>query len=249
MRYVESGEMADVSDAVHRLCRADIAPRLDSHLFTMPNIFRMKYAYTEAVDDALRLHEASLRLIYERASKLNGQSVAKGIANKLVDSDSWNQFCYVFELIDVDLAERDATLAFVWSRMRVKDEQSELGRIKLTHLAFEDFLEALCRVSVCKAWPYPEEIEAAGAGNAGAYMLQLKGEEPDKHAEILATRAVPWGHRPLQPIARCVEMMCELLVVTCKQRVGGGTSNGVAGAKLSLSEKDVAAFMKLPKIA
>ena len=49
--------------------------------------------------------------------------------------------CRLFELIDVDLTVSDAKLAFVWARMRVVDEQTDRGNIKLTHLNFEDWLE------------------------------------------------------------------------------------------------------------
>lgn len=48
------------------------------------------------------------------------------------------QFLKIFELIDVDLTERDATLAFVWARMGYIDEQEHKSHIKMTHLSFED---------------------------------------------------------------------------------------------------------------
>ena len=145
----------------------------------------------------------------------------------------------MFELIDADLTERDATLAFVWSRMRVVDEQTDLGRIKVTHLTFEDFLEAICRCSVCKAWPTRAEIADAGTGNAGVHMLHLKSEDPDMYDALLATRSVPFGRAPSMAMATCVEMMCELLIVTCKQRRGG------SGLSLALTDKEVANFLPI----
>lgn len=44
MRYIESGELDDVSDAVHRLFRADLEPRLNPLIFVEPNVFRTEYA-------------------------------------------------------------------------------------------------------------------------------------------------------------------------------------------------------------
>ena len=77
-----------------------------------------------------------------------------------------------------DLNERDAQLCFVWARMRTIDEQHDKSRTKMTHLSFEDFLEALCRCSVCKAWPTREEMEAAESANAGVHLLNLQRDDP-----------------------------------------------------------------------
>ena len=43
--------------------------------------------------------------------------------------------------------------------MRCIDEESKRGENRLKHLAFEDFLEALCRCAVCKSWPTRDEID------------------------------------------------------------------------------------------
>ena len=142
MRYVSPGVVVDVSEAVHRMFSHDIDPQLDPKIFVEGNDFRRKYAYIEEVDVVLRKHEDSLRLIFERACRMRGQNAARGIANKLVSFECWRDVCRLFNLVDVDLTERDATLAFVWSRMRVVDEQADRGRIQLTHLSFEDFVRA-----------------------------------------------------------------------------------------------------------
>ena len=158
-----------------------------------------------------------------------------------MDETCWNDFCQEFELIGDDLSERDRTLAFVCSRMRVVDEQSDGGRIRLTYLSFQDFLEALCRCSVCKAWPTRAEIEAAETFNAGAHLLNMRGEDPPGYEKLQRERAAPWGVPPLQPVAVCVAMLCELLIVKCKCRRGAS----VLISSLSLTEKEVASFLKL----
>ena len=196
-----------------------------------------RWQYTQEVDEALRRHEKALRLIYDRACQLHGTTNAKEVANKLLDEGCWAHFCTLFGLVDKDLTDRDANRAFACSRMRVVDGESEMGRIKLTHLAFEDFLEALCRCSVCKAWPARFEIYDKGTGNAGEHLLRLKSEDPEAHAELLQKRAAGWGQSPLQPLAMCIEMLCELLIVTCKLRKGEGS--------LELSEGEVSDFMKI----
>jgi len=236
MRYVMPAILPDVSEAVHRMLSVDIEPHLDPLIFVEGNDFRDRHTYNEECDSVLRKHEASLRLIYERSCKLRGQSAAKGIANKLVDYDTWKDICRLFELVDVDLTERDATLAFVWSRMRVIDEQSSHGRIQLTYLSFEDFLEAICRCAACKAWPTRDEIEAAETGNAGVHMYNLRRDNPEEYAAWLHTRNIPWGHLPKQHMSLCVDNMCWHLVVMCQQGKHG---------EPTLSDKEVNAFMPL----
>ena len=192
---------------------------------------------------ALRKHEASLRLLFERNCKLRGTNLGKGIANKLVSFECWKDFCRLFELVDIDLTERDMTLAFVWSRMRVADEQSEMGRIKLTHLSFEDWLEALCRCALLKAWPTKDEVdkkraeeeEAAEAISVGQYGWELRGNDPVAYESLLSTKSVKWGGEPLQHISACIDHLCTLLIVTCQQGRGDGKA---------LTEKEVASFMK-----
>ena len=134
----------------------------------------------------------------------------------------------------VDLSERDVTLAFVMSRMRVVDEQSKVGRLKLTRLSFEDWLEALCRCSACKSWPTAEEVEAAGTITAGKHLHWLRSEDADVYDEMLKTRAVAWGEAPPQPISVCVDNLCSLLVLTCQGKAGDGTGE--------LSEKQARKF-------
>lgn len=84
MKYVKSGEVVDVSDALHRMFSRDIDPRMDPKVFCEPNEFRTAHTYTEPVDTVLRSFETSLRLLFDRACKLRGQSAAAGIRNKLV---------------------------------------------------------------------------------------------------------------------------------------------------------------------
>ena len=81
----------------------------------------------------------------------------------------------------------------------------------------------------------------------------MRRDAPEAYSELQQNRAVAWGGEPLQPIEACVEHLCSLLVVSCRQLgKGGGKTSIVAatsGASLdagrtpSLTEKEVAAFM------
>ena len=149
----------------------------------------------------------------------------------------------MFELIGVDVTDRDVTLAFVASRMRVIDEQKERARIMLTHLAFEDMLEALCRLACRKAFPTPEEIKALddeNVTNAGQYLLKIRDDAPEVYDAMMIKRSQPYGAQPLQPFHVCVEHLCTLLIVTCQ----AGTGNPAPDGK-HLTEKEVNSFMKI----
>ena len=236
MKYVQPEVLLDVSEAVHRMFIADIEPRLDAKVFAEPNDFRSSACYNEECDTVLRKYESSLRLVFERTCKLRGQSAAKGIANKLVNFETWKDFCRLYELVDVDVTDRDVTLAFVWSRMKVIDEQKDKSRVLLTHLSFEDWLEALCRLAVRKAFPTSADLAKGGEGGEtmGEYVRRLRVQ--DDYHELLKARCRPWGVAPPEPPHRCVEHLCSLLVATCQRGKGDG---------IEVTKKEALAFIKL----
>ena len=51
---------------------------------------------------------------------------------------------------DQAFQQREGVLCFVFSRLRVVDEESERGKRRLNSLSFEDFLEAVVRVATMK---------------------------------------------------------------------------------------------------
>lgn len=62
-----------------------------------------------------------------------------------MDYPEWLKLCKDLRLIDAEFTRKEATLAFVWSRLSVINEANPKSRIRLTHLTFEDFME----VCVC----------------------------------------------------------------------------------------------------
>ena len=171
-RYVLSKAEADVSDAVLRLLEHDVLPRVREaplcHYLVPPNAFR-PLIYVEAVDSVLRSHEASLRLIYEQLCALKPVTMEHGgLANKLVGYPDYMRFLRLVNLVNADISERDGELCFVWCRMRTINEQRPKDRIKMMHIHFVDFLEALCRLSQIKALPTDEELKGAGCAGRRA---------------------------------------------------------------------------------
>ena len=227
MRYVQPGLETDVSTALMRLLEQDIRPRADPACLTHPNAFR-KAVYVAAVDEVLRRHEPSLRLLFVGMCGLKPVTMENGgLANGLATFANWRELLRLLDMYGPDLVERDACLCFAWSKMVTVNEQSTKDRIKMTHMAFEDFLEALCRVACLKALPTDDEIRAADAaggsagGNAGTHLIRLQ-EAPAEYDAFLLQRRTPWGKMPADgkgkpvPIERCVEHLCELLIVTCQ---------------------------------
>ena len=233
MRYVLSGECADVSSAVARLFEDVLCPRADPKLFATADAYRAAHTYVEPVDVVLRRHEATLRLVYEQTCALYGSNNA--LARRMAGVYEWRTFLKLFGLLAADLTERDATLAFAACRMRVVDLERRNGLVRHTHLTFEDFLEALCRVAGLKALPTDEEVAAAGSGNAGTHLLRMASDSPPDYERLLNERATLWGSPPaLQPLARCVEHLCHMMIVHCQ-----GGLRRPPNAKMALTVREV----------
>lgn len=58
--------------------------------------------------------------------------------------------------------------------MRTIDEEDYASRAKLSHLAFEDYLEAICRIAGILALPTDDELVQQGHSNAGEHRLLMK---------------------------------------------------------------------------
>lgn len=255
MLYILSGRITDVSDAVYHMLVTDLVPNADPAYFTAPNVGRNHF-YTEPVDAVLRKHEASLRNLFDAACLLGGRSLAAGLANRLVAYPEWVELLRRLGLIQDDLTERDATLCFVWSRMRYVDEEHEPSRVKLTHLAFTDFLEAVCRVAGLLALPTDRECECAGVADAGAFLEKLGRDEPDELTRFRRGRAGEWGKPShaharrsapgYQSVARCVEHTVQLIIYNAQYHIG---RHGCADAdEEQLSAKEACLFLGVPDL-
>ena len=100
---------------------------------------------------------------------------------------------------------------------------AQRGAIKETHLPFEGFLEALCRVSVLKALPTDHEIDAAGASHAGTHLETMRKDDRAGYEKLMATRAQPFEEEEprLQPLHRCVAHLLEVLFYAIESTAKG----------------------------
>jgi len=222
-RYVLTKQLTSVAEALSTLLEQDIKPQLDPKLFFRPDDFRKRHCYTQDVDASLKGFEPSLRTVF-------GALDVKG--RDLISLDDWRGFCRGAELFAPDCTERDIMLCFSWSRMCVADETTERGHFKETCLPFEGFLEALCRMSVLKMTPTPEEIAEAGCKDAGAFLAEKRVSDEESYKRMLAERAPGWGAEPAQPVALCVTRLMEMIVHIVDLKTGG---TGVASQDLNLA--------------
>ena len=208
-RYVESGDMKDVSAALQRMIREDIEPRVST--VSMPvadsNDFRVKHCYKEPVDIVLRRHEASLRAIFDA---LAYQTAGK--IGSLLQFDKWCDLIKELNLLNTDVSGRDAAFCFTSARMCVANPYSVRGHMTSTGIPFEGFLEALVRLSCLKALPTDEEIAEAGQETAASFLSWLAQEDEMRLMKIIGERGTPFGAEPPQPPERCVDHLISIIV-------------------------------------
>ena len=194
MRFVLNGELADVSQAVHKLI-LDLRLQCQPAMCVEADVFRRRHCYTEDVTRLLGSRETSLRNIF--AGVASGGHI--GASAKLLSLEEWEEFIKALGFVGPDISERDMRFAFVWSRMCVIDERTERGFLRACCLPFEGFLEALCRVAVLKALPTDEEIEESGCKHAGEYFEWVREFDEEHYKNMLARRGSAWGDEPPTP--------------------------------------------------
>ena len=221
-RYVLTGraKLTDVSDALVKLfetmkAKCDPATRQDS------NEFRDKYCYTQATDSALRMYEPALRMLYERYAKGDGDVGKKQAeSNKLLSVVEWVQLARDLAIIDDDLSIDDARLIFLWSRMRVIDENALKSREKVENLSFWDFLEAIVRAALCKALPTDDQLEASGQADAFEFLMHLRETSREKYENFVKREDGEWWDTVRQPTENAVGHLLNLMVRTLNHRLG-----------------------------
>jgi len=174
-RYVQPGIFIDISDAVDELIGVVLQSKLGalddkSHL-SEPDHFRRGYCYSEPVCLVLKAHEALLHEIYDwiRAFECPlGVDPAKHLTLRV-----WMRATRALEVMNIDLSERDCLRCFSWSRTVVIDYKTLRGQYEATHLPFEGFMEALCRIAMQKALPTQAEMDEGGDRDAVAFIGRL----------------------------------------------------------------------------
>jgi hypothetical protein len=151
-------------------------------------------------------HKGSLHAIFEAYAASGDDGSAAGRVNaSYVSVAEFLDMMRDMRFIDNDFTTREATLAFVWSRMRVIDELKESTRKKVEQISFEDWLEVLVRVATMKEMPTDEEIAAEGLDDPGYWLLKLQAE--GRYETFAQTHSREWCDDLRQPLESCVEKL------------------------------------------
>lgn len=210
-KYVLSGELTDVSEAMHRLLAVDVQYHLGKLVTTDRNVFRRCFCYPEATCLVLKRYERQLHDIFEYIASF-GSGVTSATSGKVptITLKEWLGALKHLEIMDLDLSERDALRCFSWSRMAVEDDQSVKGNYKNTVLPFEGFMEGLCRIAAQKALPTEDEV--GGIKKVGEYMANMKTMTIDAYTALLMERRRPWASEPPDDFARAVDSVISLFL-------------------------------------
>lgn len=208
-----------------------------------------------SLNQVLRRHEASLRALYTEFSRGNElAATSKEVPSRktllayqsLLGIEEWMLLLRCTRLLDGDrCTAHHGTLAFVWSRMCVVGSENEDDvRTRTVHLQFEDFLEAIVRLSTMTGWPTDAEIDRAGYTDAGELLLSLQ-PFPAVYERFVAEHAAAWDEEPRQPIERCVDHLISWVIRVVEGAVYGVSGCVFGGEDMRLTEKEVAAFRRL----
>ena len=210
--------------------------------------------FSRSLDQVLRRHEASLRALYTEFSRGNElAATSKEVPSRktllayqsLLGLEEWMRFLRYTRLLDGDrCTARHGTLAFVWSRMCVVGSENEDDvHTRTVHLQFEDFLEAIVRLSTMTGWPTDAEIDRAGYTDAGELLLSLQ-PFPAVYERFVAAHAAAWDEEPRQPIERCVDHLISWVIRVVEGALYGVSGCVFGGEDMRLTEKEVAAFRR-----
>jgi len=175
------------------------------------NNFKHESCYNFWVTTELDRYGGSLRALFDAyAASGDDGSAAGGSHATVMSFAEWLDMNRDFGLIDGDFTAREATLAFVWSRMRVINELKEATRKKVESLSFEDFLEAIVRTATMKEMPLDEEISAEGVDCPGLWLLKLRSE--GRYETFSRTHSREWNDPPRQNLEKCVDKLVRMML-------------------------------------
>jgi hypothetical protein len=206
-KYIESGQINDVPTAVRKLMAEHFAPNKGegscNALIEDASKFRKAHVYQEDTDNVLREHIGFLRKVFKGYTRDSDRGmIVKEFITMLRDMDFLNS----------DFTQREAKLAFVWSKVRVIDEVQNRSKIML--MSFLDFLECMLRLAQLKNMPAEEDLQKMASMRllkTPTYLSYLKASVGSKANKLLHRPSNEWGAPHTRPLADklriCVEMM------------------------------------------
>ncbi|KAL3920313.1 MAG: hypothetical protein SGPRY_005296 [Prymnesium sp.] len=210
-------------NALERLLEQNVLPGMSAAALQNSNDFRRENCYVPAVDAELRAQEINLRAIFAAYTSKSSTPNTSSQIPRLMDYAQFLEFLSTIRFFSNDLSVREATLIFVWSRMRVIPQEDDMSEIRNSQMTFFDFLEAMVRVSMCKSLPLEERFEDLPSVDVHAFMVNVQVRSflflttaRGDWDKFVATHSVKPGIPPLQPVQRCLKLMMSLIVSTIR---------------------------------
>ena len=214
-----------VAEALRKFITHDMMTRVDRRSLADTNLFRENMCYVEDVDVVLKQWDPSLRAIFNAYAYGDG-TMDDIFSTEMMSYEEWCNFVLDMELYDaIDFTSREASLTFVWARLREIDERPTKAKSRMMQLSFEEFLEALIRVASLKVIPLDDEVEEAGCEDAGELMSHLLDQPKAERDARLQAHLCDWDDPLVQPIFHLLEGLIQYLV----RVVSGGEKRVTAG--------------------
>ena len=235
-KFVHGGVEPTASEALDKLI-ARVCAKVPLKFLAPANVFRAKFAYTAEVNEVLKRHETSLRNLFTGLASVS-KSDTSG-QTTMMDLRAWLLSLQILGITGPDVAERDASLCYIWSRMVVIDTSTAKGVKREIMLPWEGWLEALCRLSVLKALPTEDEIRKMRSSNAGEYMANLALANSEAYERMLHERRTQWADEPKDlELHQSVRFLIEIIFYTIEVQIEDDTG------ELKLSKKKVSDWLK-----
>jgi hypothetical protein len=231
----------DAAEAVAQMLDVQMLPRVQRALgessMLSANEFRKRFCYNESTSDVLRRHEAVVRLLFGQYAWGDGSANNPLASRTHLGYDEWRLLLSDLGLADnFAFGERQATAAFVLSRMRVLKESDTRGRARILQLCFEDLCEALVRIALYKSFPTAAQVKASGCLDAGHYLLRLWYDSKGGAAWEEYLRRP----RPALSADQAIEALMTLIIRSVHAALG----RPIDTPSLELTAADVEAFAK-----
>uniref|UniRef100_A0A7S2HU36 Uncharacterized protein n=1 Tax=Haptolina brevifila TaxID=156173 RepID=A0A7S2HU36_9EUKA len=241
----EGGAEVSVAEALRGLLLEDLV-NVPSWCRAQMNMrrFRDECCYIQDVDATFREWESSLRAIYRVYSGGDGAIGDEMHSNKLMDVAEWRTLLRDVQLMDESIRPKEATLIFVLSRMRVVDERPVTSKARLCQLTFEDFLEALVRMSTVKVLPTQEQVFDNGCDSAFDFILGMREGGGEEYAAFVRLSMQPWNAPLREPIYQMLECLCSMIMSTIEHELMRERQNETRKSNSRISDKEVALFRK-----
>ena len=258
--YVSRGTIGDVSDAVGRLMSDNLTRNMSKRCpsaLQSSNAFRTRFCYIEHTSLVLEANIKSIHFLYENYAKVDQSQTNSLRDDDMMSIGEWLAFIKQMGLIESkQLTTTQAKNIFLWSRIRSVGSNSDKDEIRLRHMFFEDFLEALVRMATMMAFPTMIEIDDVNARNAGEFLMSMQVDDPEAYKEFLDT------HRPrhqdvdgsdwdaegtglkglFQPIWITIQHLIHLLIWTVEFNTSARRNEKAADG--AIQEEEAAAFIR-----